>query len=568
MILVLNRIIFRKVLKFNHYLFGILMRLFVLLFLSQFCVSVSAEIIYLNNINGYSHDGSKLNKVDSLLFDTESGKLLEINDTNLKVAKTIDGKGQHVLPGLHDAHGHILEYGLSLLKVNVQGVHTLKGTLQETQKYLNENPDYPWIIGRGWNQVLWEGKSFPSRYDLDQISKDKPIWLTRIDGHAGWANSKALEIAGINRETAKDDDLILKDSEGLPTGILIDNAMYKIGKHVPAISDDMKRKAMNLALKDLAEVGLTFVHDAGIGQDSYDLFTELASSNKLPIRVYAMIASGAKDYLKLLEKGHLNIENHFIVRSVKLMIDGALGSYGAIMHEPYSDKPEMQGAYVQTPEQIESMLDWLVKSDFQANVHAIGDKGNTEVIDLLSRPNMKAAMLRHRVEHAQVLRLSDLTKFKDNGLIASMQPTHATSDMNMAEDRVGSERIKGAYAWQKFIQSGVVVASGSDFPVELINPFHGLHAAITRQNHQNQPEGGWYADQSMSVAQALQSFTINAAYAAHAESFSGSLDVGKQADFIVVDQDIFTSNPQDIWKTQVIETWVGGQKIFKKDESK
>ncbi len=529
------------------------------------CSSVlSAEIIHLTNIKGYSHDGEKLNKINELVFDTDSGKLLVTDDKNLQGARVIDGQGQAVLPGLHDAHGHILGYGLSRLLVDLRGFQSLDATIKQTQAYAQQNTDYPWIIGRGWNQVLWPGKAFPSRYDLDQISNDKPIWLERIDGHAGWANSKALELAGINRETAKNNDLILKDSEGLPTGILIDNAMYEVEKLVPAISDDMKAKAINLAVQELAAAGLTFVHDAGIGKDSYDIFANKATAGTMPIRVYAMLASGSKDFKTLLGKGHLNIENHFIVRSVKLMIDGALGSYGAIMHAPYSDKPEMQGAYVQTPAQIESLLDYLVQADFQANVHAIGDKGNTEVIDLLARQHMQSNALRHRVEHAQILRLSDIEKFKKHNLIASMQPTHATSDMNMAEDRVGPDRIKGAYAWQKLFKAGVVVASGSDFPVELINPFHGLHAAVTRQNHQNQPAEGWYKNEAMTIEQALQSFTINAAFAAHAESFSGSLDVGKQADFIVIDQDIFTINPQDIWQTEVLETWVAGKQVFSK----
>ncbi len=538
------------------------MRTLLSCLLFQFSFFANAEVINLYNIHGYSHDGKVLRQLNSLLFDTETGELLENSSDNLAKAKAVNGKGKLILPGLHDAHGHVLEYGLSQLLVNVQGLDSLQSSLNKVQKYSQENPDYPWILGRGWNQVLWKGKAFPSRYDLDQISKDKPIWLERIDGHAGWANSKALEIAGINRETAQRDDLILKDSEGLPTGILIDNAMQKVNRHIPSISHDMKIKAMNLAIKDLNAVGLTFVHDAGIGKDSYNIFSEMASNKEMPIRIYGMLANGSSDYGELLGKGHLNIENHFIVRSVKLMIDGALGSYGAIMHAPYSDNPHKHGAYVQTPEQIKTKLDELVKADFQANIHAIGDKGNTEVIDLLSQSYMNSSNLRHRVEHAQVLRLEDIKKFKQHDLIASIQPTHATSDMNMAEDRVGPERIKGAYAWQKLFDAGVVVASGSDFPVELINPFHGLHAAVTRQNHQNQPTDGWYINEAMSLEQALQSFTINAAFAAHAESFSGSLDAGKQADFIVVDQDLFKVSPTEIWKTQVLETWVGGKKVY------
>lgn len=533
--------------------------------ITLFCLTshaVNAETIQLKNIKGYSHDGNALKQFNELFFDSNSGKILDSNKVDLTEVKVIDGESQVVLPGLHDAHGHILGYGLSKLLVDLRGTKSLDEALHQTQTYLTDNQDYPWVIGRGWNQVLWPGKAFPNRYDLDKISKDKPIWLERIDGHAGWANSKALEIAGINRETAKNDDLILKDSEGVPTGILIDNAMDKIYRHVPDINRAMKNKAIALALKDLAAVGLTFVHDAGIDLENYEIYEEMAKANQLPIRIYAMLGSHDKNLKSLLGKGHLNIDNHLIVRSVKLMIDGALGSYGAIMHEPYSDDSSKTGAYVQTPEQIKTLLDEVVKAEFQANIHAIGDKGNTEVIALLSRPQMNSSKLRHRVEHAQILRLEDIMKFKKHDLIASMQPTHATSDMNMAEDRIGPERIKGAYAWQKLFKAGVVVASGSDFPVELINPFHGIHAAVTRQNHQNQPEGGWYSDQAMSVEQALQSFTINAAFAAHAETFSGSLDVGKQADFIVIDQDIFTIEPQNIWKTKILETWVAGNRVY------
>lgn len=526
------------------------------------CFPAMAEIVHLKNINGYSHNGAELKHLDAILFDTETGTILEPNENNLKSAKVVDGQGKQVLPGLHDAHGHILSYGLSRLMVDLRGQESLAKTLELTQQYAANNQDLPWLLGRGWNQVLWSGKAFPNRYDLDQIAADKPIWLERIDGHAGWANSKALEIAGINRETAKNDVLILKDEEGVPTGILIDNAMDKVNKHVPEINRAMKVKAIELAFKDLAAVGLTFVHDAGIDRENRQIFEQMAKAKQMPIRVYAMLGSHAPDFKTQLDEGRLNIDNRLMIRSAKLMIDGALGSYGAIMHAPYSDQPDKTGAYVQTPEQIEALLDAVVAAGFQANVHAIGDKGNTEVIDLLARTGMQSATLRHRVEHAQILRLEDIEKFKKHHLIASMQPTHATSDMNMAEDRVGSERIKGAYAWQKLIQAGVVVASGSDFPVELINPFHGLHAAVTRQNHQNQPEGGWYSEESMTVAQALQTFTINAAFAAHAESFSGSLEPGKQADFIVVDQDIFKIEPENIWQTKVLETWVAGEPIY------
>ncbi|WP_154221937.1 amidohydrolase [Marinicella rhabdoformis] len=538
------------------------MKAVTFIFIAFFYGSVFAAPVHLKNIVAYSHDGKQLSVLDSLYFDNETGRIIAPTEEEAKLAEVIDGKGQFVLPGLHDAHGHILNYGLGKMLVEVRDLPSANAAVDKVKAFAKANPKMPWVLGRGWNHVQWESKSFPTRYQLDEVVNDRPVWLRRVDGHAAWANSKALAIAGINRETAKGNDLIIKDAEGVPTGVLIDNAMSLVAKHLPEATSEVKDKALQLAFKDLLSVGLTFVHEAGIDETVYEKYQALAFKEAMPIRVYGMLFGYLDGIEALLKKGQINIDDHIIIRSVKLMVDGALGSYGAILKAPYSDKPEMKGAYVQTPEQVEQVLGLLVQYDFQANVHAIGDKGNAEVIELLSRPNMKSSKLRHRVEHAQILSLDDIPKFKQHDIIASIQPTHATSDMNMAEDRVGAERIKGAYAWQKLIKSGAVVASGSDFPVELINPFYGLHAAVTRQDRKNQPEGGWYADEAMSVEQALQSFTINAAFAAHAESFSGSLDVGKYADFIVVDQDIFKINKQDIWKTKVLETWVGGQKVF------
>lgn len=540
------------------------MKVFIFVMLTVLSGSVFSTNIHLKNIIAYSHDGERLSKLDALLFDKETGKIIEPTEEALNEAEVIDGKGQFVLPGLHDAHGHILNYGLGKMLVEVRDLPDANVAVEKVKKFADANPDMPWVLGRGWNHVQWKSKSFPTRYQLDEVVSDRPVWLRRVDGHAAWANSKALAIAGINRETAKGNDLIIKDEEGVPTGVLIDNAMSLVAKHVPQATSTVKDNALKLAFKDLLAVGLTFVHEAGVDETVYEKYQALALKEAMPIRVYAMLYGSMDGIETLLKKGQINIDDHIIMRSVKLMVDGALGSYGAILKAPYSDKPEMKGAYVQTPAQVEQLLDMLVKYDFQANVHAIGDKGNAEVIELLSRPHMKSSKLRHRVEHAQILSLEDIPKFKQHNLIASIQPTHATSDMNMAEDRVGAERIKGAYAWQRLIKSGAVVASGSDFPVELINPFYGLHAAVTRQDRNNLPEGGWFADQAMTVEQALQSFTINAAFAAHAEAYSGSLDVGKYADFIVVDQDIFEINKQDIWKTQVLETWVGGKQVFKK----
>ncbi|MCF6300349.1 MAG: amidohydrolase [Proteobacteria bacterium] len=539
--------------------FNILKIKTLLLTLLVFSFPASTTTIYLKNITAYSHNGNELIKFSELMFDDESGKIVEITDANIKGAKLVDGQGKIILTGLHDAHGHVLHYGLSKLKAELRDIDSLDKSLGVVRKYHTANPDFPWILGSGWNQVLWQSKAFPTRYDLDQISQHTPIWLTRIDGHAGWANSAALNLAGINRETAKNNDLILKDAEGVPTGILVDNAMYLLESKIPPTSLEVKKQAITLTLNELAKQGITTIHDAGISHENYEIYKEMAKNQRLSVRIYAMLDSNDPKLLDMLKMGRINIGDKLFIQSVKLMIDGALGSYGAIMHQPYSDKTDQHGAYVQTPEMIKTLLDAVISYNFQANIHAIGDKGNTEVLNLLIRPEMKSKELRHRLEHAQILRLKDLSKLKNHNIIASVQPTHATSDMNMAEDRVGAERVKGAYAWNSMIKAGITIASGSDFPVEEINPFYGLHAAVTRQDRKNQPGKGWYSNEAMTIEDAFQSFTINASIAAHTEHLTGSLEPGKYADFIVVDQDIFTVNKQDIWKTKVLETWVDGK---------
>lgn len=522
-----------------------------------------SEITRIDNIQGYTHNGKQLVNFKSLTFDSNSGRILDATKVQ-KIDRIIDGNNQILISGLHDAHGHVLNYGLSQVQVQLQGLDNFEQVLDTIQQGLKTHRGDDWLLGRGWNQALWPEKDFPSKQDLDELSINQPpIWLTRIDGHAGWGNSAALKAAGINREVAQNNDLILKDANGEPTGVLIDNAMELITKHIPATGPDSQRDALHKAFQDLAAVGLTYVHDAGISADNHAMYKKLAETGQMPIRIYAMLASQDPAFEATLKKGMVNIANRYQLRAVKMMVDGALGSYGALLHEPYSDKPETHGAYVQDLNTLKTKLKPTVAAGFQAAIHAIGDRGNTEVLNLLAQPTAFSGQLRHRIEHAQIMRPSDIARMATNDIIASMQPTHATSDKNMAEDRIGPARMAGAYAWQTALDNNVHLAFGSDFPVELINPFYGLHAAVTRQDRNNQPKGGWFSEQALSIEDAFKAFTIGAAYAAHDEHNNGSLEIGKYADFIIIDQNIFTIDPKDIWKTQVLETWVNGQRIYK-----
>ncbi|KAA3641845.1 MAG: amidohydrolase [Proteobacteria bacterium] len=528
-------------------------------------MNAHSETVLIKNIQGYSHNGRQLIKLQSLAFDSHSGRILNHNNEQ-QFDRIIDGNNQILLSGLHDAHGHVLNYGLSQTQVQLQGIEDFTQVQQTIKQSLKKHHSGEWLLGRGWNQALWPEKDFPSREDLDALSIEQPpIWLTRIDGHAGWGNSAALKAAGITRELAKDNDLILKDNSGEPTGVFIDNAMELVTRHIPAISQQSQHQALQKAFADLAAVGLTYVHDAGISANNHALYQNMAETGQMPIRIYAMLASQTPDFEQLLKQGQVNIANRYQLRSVKMMVDGALGSYGALLHEPYSDKAETHGAYVQDLATLKAKLKPTVAAGFQAAIHAIGDRGNTEVIDLLAQPTAFSNVLRHRIEHAQIMRPTDIKRLADNHIIASMQPTHATSDKNMAEDRIGPDRMAGAYAWKTALNNQVHLAFGSDFPVELINPFFGIHAAVTRQDRENQPVGGWYPEESLSIEEAFKAFTIGAAYAANDEQNNGSLEAGKYADFIIIDQDIFSIDPKDIWRTQVLETWVNGKQIYHKN---
>ena len=556
----------------NHYLLLAIgnpfMRIFLLI-LFFFTYQAHALPTLIHNIKGYSIENNKLQQFDSILFD--NGIILATGNKE-DIAKEvsfsiqIDGKGKTLLPGLIDAHGHILGLGLNLVRVDVRGIESQSETIAAVKQYAKDNPHLRWIEGRGWNQVLWPNQEFPDRYSLDVAIQDRPVWLRRIDGHAGWANSKALELAGIDKNTADPKGgKIHRDTRGEATGILIDTAMDLVESHIPELNPLERQTALEYAFDHLISLGITSVHDAGIDFATYKQLIAMSKDNQIPLRVYAMLSGNDKHIETMLKLGKLE-EPFLHIQSVKLYSDGALGSRGAALLEPYTDAPDNKGLSLTTSKQLANDLSLITKYDFQANIHAIGDAANRLVLETIAElPKDKSAkVLRHRIEHAQVVNIDDIGRFAQLGLIASMQPTHATSDMNMAENRLGKERLQGAYAWRKMLQNNVVIASGSDFPVELANPFLGLHAAVTRQSTENVPEGGWLPDQRLSVEEALKSFTTDAAFASFWENEIGSLQKGKKADFILIDQDIFTIKPQNIWKTQVLETWINGQKLYAK----
>ncbi|MDE0876128.1 MAG: amidohydrolase [Porticoccaceae bacterium] len=523
------------------------------------------------NINGYSFDNNRqLQQFQTLVFD--NGRVVATGGptlgANYPEANLIDGKGLTLLPGITDAHGHVSSLGYALLQIDLRGATSARQVSSLISKYAKEKPFLNWIQGRGWNQVLWPGQQYPTARILDELVSDRPVWLERIDGHAGWANSKALALAGINANTiSPPGGEIIRDQNGNPTGILIDNAMALVNQIIPPPSDEEMAAALAVATSHLLSLGITSVHDAGVSARENDYYRQLANSGNLDVRLYGMISSTDPELGEMLSAGPSNDPlDLYSARSVKVYTDGALGSRGAALLEPYSDRASHSGLLLTSKEQLRAIFSLSIQAGFQVAIHAIGDKGNRIALDEVEHAyaTIGGRKLRHRIEHSQVVALDDIPRFKSLDVIASMQPTHATSDMNMAEDRLGSDRLKGAYAWRSFLDQGSVLVSGSDFPIELANPFHGIHAAVTRQNQFDEPYGGWISKQAMTTEEAVRSFTIDAAWAAHQDKVLGGLTEGKWADFILLDQDLFAIPVNELWKTKVAETWLAGKLVYAK----
>jgi predicted amidohydrolase YtcJ len=528
----------------------------------------------IDNANGYTLNAKgDVVQFASLAFD-DAGRILAVGtaaEVNAKAAqaKHVDMAGRTVLPGLIDAHGHVFGLGEMLTQLDLSATTSLQQALAAIGDYAHANGTAAWVRGRGWNQENWKLGRFPTAQELDGVVADRPVWLDRVDGHAGWANGRALALAGITDQTPDPvGGKIVRDSAGHATGVLVDAAQAMIQKVLPQPTEQEARTMLDRALGTMASVGLTSAHDAGIGVGQDRLYRDYADHGKLTARIYAMIGGTGADFDQLAQNGPLNTYGHdmYALRAVKLYADGALGSRGAALLAPYTDDPHSHGLLFHSNGEIDAMIAKAMKKGYQVNVHAIGDAGNRQILDTFAKeiPANHGQALRHRIEHAQVVTLADIPRFKSIGIIPSMQPTHATSDKNMAEQRIGPERIKGAYAWRTFLAQGSRIACGSDFPVEAPNPFFGIHAAVTRQDASGNPIAGWYPEQEMSLKEAFRCFTLDAAYAGHQEKTLGSLETGKYADFIVIDRDLFKISPYDIHKIGVLETWVGGRQVYRK----
>lgn len=481
-------------------------------------------------------------------------------------AKRIDAGGSTIVPGLIDAHGHIGDLGETKLIADLVGAASKDEVLRRLRAFTEANPGDGWLLGNGWDQNDWPDKRFPGAADLDAAFPDRPVWLLRVDGHAGWANSAALRAVGrdLSGDWQPEGGRIERDAQGRPTGILVDAAMDLVDDARPAPDAALVERMLALGMRAAVEAGLTGVHDAGVPLAELRAYQRLADRGELPLRITAM-ADGDDEALQFLcDDGlYAHPSGRLRMRTVKLYADGALGSRGAALIEDYSDDPGNRGLMVMSPAQLRAAAEKAKPCGVQVATHAIGDRGNREALQVYRQVLGDAADGDHRwrIEHAQVLAPDAFDAFAEMDVVASMQPTHATSDMPWAEDRVGAARIAGAYAWRRLRDRGVRLALGSDFPVESVEPRLGLYAAVSRADAGSEPDGGWYPEQKLTAYEALRGFTLDAAYAGFAEDEVGSLEPGKRADFVVLAEDPLAVPTARLRALSVLATYVDGRVV-------
>lgn len=481
----------------------------------------------------------------------------------------LDIDGKTVIPGMVDAHIHLTGLGVALRILDLVGTRSYEEVIERVVERARNTPEGEWVRGRGWDQNDWAVTDFPTHEALSRALPDHPVYLTRVDGHAALVNARALELAEVTAATQDPDGgRFIRDASGDPTGVLIDRAQGIVAWVIPERSDHEMREAILAAIAEANKWGLTGVHDAGVAPSTIDLYEELANEGRYDLRNYVMISSSDESLQRYFERGLQDglHDGRIWIRAIKVSADGALGSRGAALLEPYSDDPGNTGLITTPYERVREVAVRGLRNGFQVNVHAIGDRTNRMVLDAFESAlkEVPTADHRFRIEHAQILHFQDLPRFAQLDVIPSMQGSHQTSDMYWAIDRLGWTRVQGAYAWRSLLNTGVVIPNGSDAPVEAANPLISFKAFITRQDADGWPAGGWFPDQRTTRQEALKSMTLWPAYSAFMEDVSGSLSPGKYADFVVLDQDIMAIAPERILDTHVLLTVLGGKVVYRK----
>jgi predicted amidohydrolase YtcJ len=523
-----------------------------------------------DNVEGIRIDeGGKVDRFEALWID-DDGRVKQVlrrgDKRPAKVTYRLDGKGRVMMPGMIDAHLHVMALGLGALTLDLSDTTSLEDALTKIAAFARDNPQRPWIIGRGWNQEKWGLGRFPTAADLDKVVSDRPVWLERVDGHAGWANSAAMTAAGIKPGVANPPGGRVEriGKSMIPSGVFVDAASELVQKAVPPPRPVDRDNALVEAQKILHSYGITAAADMGTSIEDWQAFRRAGDEGRLTLRIMAYAAG--PDAMNLIGGAGPTpwlYQDKLRLNGVKLYLDGALGSRGAWLKAPYSDDPGNTGLPLMSQSQFRNTLVRAGLGNFQVAVHAIGDAADAEALNAIAEvaESFKGDR-RWRIEHAQIVDPADIAKFGGNGIVASMQPVHQTSDRTMAEARLGPGRLTGAYAWKSIAATGATLAFGSDAPVESPDPFAGLAAAFTRSDARGEPFGGWRPEERVTREQAFAAFTSGAAHAGFAEKRFGRLVPGERADFVLVDRDPLLASPDELRATKVSETWIGGQRVF------
>jgi predicted amidohydrolase YtcJ len=541
----------------------LLMTVFATVFLFS-CNSKQEADLLVFNATIYTIDSS-FTIADAMVIS--DGKILAVGKKNeleekYSARETTDAAGKFIYPGLIDAHAHFTGYGTSLLTVNLSGTESWEDILHHVTDFAKSVAKDQWIIGRGWDQNDWATKDFPSNEKLNELFPDQPVLLTRIDGHAAIANQKALDAAGIKAG----DQLTGGEVEtinGKLTGILIDNAVDLVSTKIPSLTSQQFKTALQQAERNCFAVGLTSIDDCGLNAGTVEQIKSLQDSGELKMRLYVMLSDEKNNYDYLEKKGIIQT-GRLHVRGFKVYGDGALGSRGACLLQPYSDKPGHYGFLLSNPAHFDSVANWIAQRDFQMCTHAIGDSGNRTILNIYNKYLHGKNDRRWRIEHAQVINSADFNLFGASSIVPSVQPTHATSDMYWADKRLGPERVKGAYAYKQLLQQNGWLPLGTDFPVEDISPFKTFYAAVVRKDAKGWPENGFQTENALTREEAIRGMTIWAARSNFEEKEKGSLEPGKLADFIILDRDLMKAPEQELLQAQVIRTFLNGEKVYEK----